>query len=163
MAHPTDDELEAMAARLEDGRVCSPAQNSCRNGYLMLEAAAMLRACKGRAVKPLEWKWYRDPKDTSEARTQIGTWTVWEINGCGYCYGPKDTSGRQCEGGLEAAKAAAQADYEARVLSALEPAPAHAEWNAALEAAVEIATDWTLGPEEVAPAIRSLKKGQAND
>ena len=48
MTHPTDDELEAMAVRLEDGRVCSPAQNSCRNGYLMLEAAAMLRACKGR-------------------------------------------------------------------------------------------------------------------
>ena len=46
MTHLTDDELEAMAARLEDGRVCSPAQNSCRNGYLMLEAAAMLRACK---------------------------------------------------------------------------------------------------------------------
>ena len=47
MTHPTDDELEAMAARLEDGRVCSPAQNSCRNGYLMLEAAAMLRALSG--------------------------------------------------------------------------------------------------------------------
>ena len=47
MTHPTDDELEAMARRLEDGRVCSPAQNSCRNGYLMLEAAAMLRALSG--------------------------------------------------------------------------------------------------------------------
>ena len=44
MTHPTDKELEALVARLEDGRVCSPAQNSCRNGYLMLEAAAMLRA-----------------------------------------------------------------------------------------------------------------------
>ena len=44
-----------------------------------------------------------------------------------------------------------------------QPAPDHAEWNAALEAAVEIATDWTLGPEEVAPAIRSLKKGQTDD
>ena len=46
MTHPTDDELEALAVRLDDGRVCSPAQNSCRNGCLMLEAAALLRACK---------------------------------------------------------------------------------------------------------------------
>ena len=42
----------------------------------------------------------------------------------------------------------------------LEPAPDHAEWDAAIEAAVVIATDWTLGPEEIAPAIRTLKKGQ---
>ena len=48
MAYPSHEELEAMAVRLEDGRVCSPAQNSCRNGYWMLQAAAMLRACKGR-------------------------------------------------------------------------------------------------------------------
>ena len=47
MTRPADDELEAMASRLEDRRVCSPAQNSCRNGYLMLEAAAMLRALSG--------------------------------------------------------------------------------------------------------------------
>ena len=46
MVHPTNKEREALVARLEDGRVCSPAQNSCRNGYLMMEAAAMLRACK---------------------------------------------------------------------------------------------------------------------
>ena len=59
--HPTDDELEAMAVKLEDGRVCSPAQNSCRNGYLMLEAAAMLLACRGQVrVKPLIWEQARD-------------------------------------------------------------------------------------------------------
>ena len=54
MANPTDDELEARAVRLEDGRVCSPAQNSCRNGYLLLEAAAMLRAMKGRDTAAFE-------------------------------------------------------------------------------------------------------------
>ena len=40
MTHPTDDELEAMAARLEaSAYVRSPAHE--------IEAAAMLRACKG--------------------------------------------------------------------------------------------------------------------
>ena len=40
MRHPTDDELEAMAARLEaSAYVRSPAHE--------IEAAAMLRACKG--------------------------------------------------------------------------------------------------------------------
>ena len=56
MSRPTDKALEEMAARLEDGGVCSPAQNSCRNGYLMLGAAAMLRACKGQpAPDHSEW------------------------------------------------------------------------------------------------------------
>ena len=45
-----------------------------------------------------------------------------------------------------------------RILSALEPTSGHDQWNAAIEAAVVIATDWALGPEEVAPAIRALKK-----
>ena len=43
MTHPTDDELEAMAARLEaSAYVRSPAHE--------IEAAAMLRACKGITV-----------------------------------------------------------------------------------------------------------------
>ena len=63
MTHPTDDKLEAMAMRLEDGRVCSPAQNNCRNGYMMLEAAAMLRACKGRVKRlPRSCKPYLTPR-----------------------------------------------------------------------------------------------------
>lgn len=37
----------------------------------------------------------------------------------------------------ESAKAAAQADYERRILSALEPTPS--EWNAAIEAAAKVA------------------------
>lgn len=71
-------------------------------------------------VKALEWKWQRDPRDMSEARTTIGSWTIWEIDGSGYCHGPNDTSGKWCKGGLDGAKAAAQADYEARILAALE-------------------------------------------
>ena len=84
---------------------------------------AALREARGVRVKPLVWLCHQDPKDTSEARTQVGSWTVWEINGSAYCYGPNDTCGKPCEGGLEAAKAAAQADYERRILAALEQAP----------------------------------------
>lgn len=36
-------EVAGIADKLEDGQVCSPAQNSCRNHYLMLQAAARLR------------------------------------------------------------------------------------------------------------------------
>ena len=93
MTHPTDDELEAMAVRLEDGRVCSPAQNSCRNGYLLLEAAAMLRACKGRDDRSI----------------------------CDYC--------DETDPEIQAACFAKQCGI------ALEPAPDHSEWNAAIEAA----------------------------
>lgn len=84
---------------------------------------AALREARGVRVKPLVWRFHRDPKDTSEARTQIGSWTVWEINGAAYCHGPNDTCGKPCEGGINGAKAAAQADYERRILAALEPAP----------------------------------------
>ena len=102
MTRPTDDELEAIAAKLD------------RNGpshvdadILMSEAAAMLRACK-----------------TGDA---------------------------------------------------LEPAPDHADWNAALEAAAQavpsgwcqpstshIEMDVDLG-QGIQEAIRQLKKGQTND
>ena len=51
MKHPNDDKLEAMAKRLEASCACSIdstpclAEEDCR---MDLEAAAMLRACKGR-------------------------------------------------------------------------------------------------------------------
>ena len=173
MTHPTDDELETEAVRLEDGRVCSPAQNSCRNGYLMLKAAAMLRACKGRVrVKALEWaecntgNWKRGHCFTARSMVDFAPLAIhkkhdgWWLNKDCHTY---DT--------LEAAQAAAQADYEARILAALEPAPDHAEWNAALEAAAKVARKCVYydsagnGFDEGTfdANIRALKKGQTND
>ena len=79
---------------------------------------------------------------------------------------------------LEAAKAAAQADYEARILAALEPAPDHSDWNAAIEVAVKVAqgrsTDglsddhpynqgWRRCAAIISDAIRALKKGPRHD
>ena len=161
----TDDELEALATRLEGGRVCSPAQNSCRNGYLMLEAAAMLRACKGRVrVKLLEW---RDSYGVLRAETPFGDYKI-TGNVLHRLGNPAPQSVHENE---EAAKAAAQADYEARILSALEPAPDHAGWDAAIEAAVDEIDCGCDGscmyphvcPKEDVESIRALKKGQAND
>ena len=144
---PTDEELEAMAVRLEDGRVCSPAQNSCRNGYWMLGAAAMLRACKGRVrVKPLVW--HRADLSAWGEYANAGllryrmTWTyrddpeVWFTMKCEH-----DGKVLYQGGSEEAAIAAANADCSARILAALEPTPDHAEWNAAIEAAANSVKD----------------------
>ena len=146
MTHPTDDELEAMAVRLEDGRVCSPAQNSCRNGYWMLEAAAMLRACKGRAVKPLprgdgEGGWTLPVELLAEIRDEVYA-NEWDA---------------PCAEIIEIIALST----EARILSALERAPDHSEWNAAIEAAVDKLNIYgDLGGMEI---VLSLKKGQTND
>lgn len=85
----------------------------------MRDVADALEADLCAVVKPLVWKYYRDPKEASEARTQIGNWAIWEINGVAYCYGPDDICGKLCGDSIDDAKAAAQADYESRILSAL--------------------------------------------
>lgn len=75
-------------------------------------------------VKPLEWgPGYTSGSETFYAKTILGMWSVWEI-GNGYFRGPTDHGGTPVPGGIEAAKAAAQADYEARILSALAHPPA---------------------------------------
>ena len=113
MTRPTDEELEAMAVELE-----------CDH---WLDAAAMLRACKGRVrVRPLEWvDLYRDG-----SRYEVSSGDP-----LGYTdsiHGLQDGTYHSHFGAfptLEAAKTAAQADYERRVLAALKPAPDHGEWK----------------------------------
>ena len=73
-------------------------------------------------VKPLVWRQY-SPNGNSEAQTTIGQyvvedhglndWGVWLNDTHDPIIGPFNT--------LEAAKAAAQADYEARVLACFDP------------------------------------------
>ncbi len=73
-------------------------------------------------VKALEW---RSPTRFSHmwlADSLFGEYRAWEIDD-GFWWREPMHGGAIVKGGLEAAKAAAQADYEARVLSALEPAP----------------------------------------
>ena len=133
MTHPTDDELEAMAERFDRWH---------QYGYKMPshiqadgdDAAAMLRACKGDRnaspspdVRELEWSEIRDPNEYCRyhhiiAESALGDYSIqWK--------GWKDNDDRtvflagdylmSCGDDLEAAKAAAQADYERRILAAL--------------------------------------------
>lgn len=68
-----------------------------------------------RKIKPLEWNspdqcsWYAD--------SVIGTYTVWN----GYFRPPNAKAGTPAGSSIDDAKAAAQADYEQRILSAFEP------------------------------------------
>ena len=71
-------------------------------------------------IKPLEWTQPYPNEETAYAETILGSWTVWEMSdGSAYCRGPSDKSGRPVGNGLEAAKAAAQADYEQRIRSCI--------------------------------------------
>jgi len=158
---PTDDELEAMAAKLD------------RNGpshadadIWMSGAAAMLRACKGRvrsignidgqvicAARDLGESGKRNPEwafiDYEENQMSFGRWAKCGENPAPYVR-------------LDLA------------LAALEPAPDHAEWNAAIEAAAKACDDVMaqmvyLNPQarqqdaKFAAAIRALKKGPSHD
>ena len=182
---PTDEELEAMAARLEDGGVCSPAQNSCRNGYLMLEAAAMLRACKGRVrVKPLEW--YGKPEGQDQrigrcgdiaysVRFAMGSWGYTRSGKSGLTVGYK--GGPRFKDEADAINGA-DVDHEFRILAALEPAPDQGEWDAAIEAAIvnlktyaphqdgtgpEHDIGYAAGYHTALNRLQDIKKGQTND
>ena len=115
MSRPTDDELEAMAAELEDNAIWG----------LHREAAAMLRACKGRVnVKPLQWEYH--PAGTIAA-PPTGHAYIIDTRMKGRCYSVKGFNPQRQFDSLDEAKAAAQADYERRILAALEPAPDQGE------------------------------------
>ena len=146
---PTDDELETMAVRLESHSIIE-----IRN-----KAAAMLRACKGRAVP--NWEGF--------GRDLLESWPVRDVDGSElFDAALRNGLIREVPGGYDPGQhidaegicpEAGDPWYEYAFGAALEPAPDQGEWDAAIEAAVAIATDWTLGPEEIAPALRALKKG----
>ena len=123
MSRPSDDELEAMAARLETRIIQST---------MIADAAAMLRACKSGDVMTYP---------TVDQLAQV----IRKVDG-------ENTMG---------AGALAEA-----ILAALEPAPDHAEWDAAIEAAAKKVVR-SLGPafeyQSAAAAIRTLKKGARHD
>jgi hypothetical protein len=103
------------------------------------DARQSLRAQGGVRVKPLGWSDHTPPTagishyDHCISVTTIGEyrieWKGWKQHG-GYCvYGPEQTHIETAEN-LDAAKAAAQADYERRIRGSLEasPAPVSEEW-----------------------------------
>lgn len=123
------------------------------------------------AVKPLEWEtswaWGLDLWHAAGYEISVGSEQGWHVKGGGLTpHAPKD---------LDSAKATAQADYEKRILSALQsPADAQAAltererlaWNSAIEAAEAVIDS---GPElyggddanctdAVAASIAALKR-----
>jgi len=192
MAHPSDDELEAMAVTMAD--------------YCLHDVAAMLRACKGRVqVKALEGERARDGAGWHHQLT-IAYCPVFEKRF--YAERPekqaKIEAARESRilaafepapdarqegwraGMLDAAQVALDCicydsagigfdedkfDDAIRALAEKGPAPDQGEWNDAIEAAVnEIdcgcdgACMWPHAcPKEDIEAIRNLKKGQTND
>lgn len=96
-------------------------------------------------VKAMVWV-YDKFRQMATTRTLFGEWCAWEFEGgYGHYRAPGMSSGKPVSGGIKAAKAAAQADYESRILSALEPAPAPETAGVVLE------TKITPGPWVIDP------------
>ena len=169
MTHPTDEELIARAKQVIEGND-KPTVILSRD-----EAAAMLRACKGRVrVKALEWL-DRNNKERPVrfiTNSKCGFYQITEwLDGSGHvmCFltpfarPQRVWDAPTCAGGAGPLKAAAQADYEARILSALEPAPDHAEWNAAIDAAADLFGEQSNTSRAIGNVLRALKKGPIHD
>ncbi|MCB5205051.1 hypothetical protein LH464_21530, partial [Neorhizobium sp. T786] len=91
------------------------------------------------AVKPLEWVEGPQGHYTDYAQSLLGQWSTWEISGHAYYRAPEMHCGKLSGSSLEDAKAAAQSDYETRILSTLskrgeaEETPAKMQSDAILE------------------------------
>ena len=189
MTRPTDDELEAMASKLDAIHIATgvranrdilgtrpiEAANDAQR-----EAATMLRACKGRVrVKPLEWSQWGNEWD---ANSPFGTFTV-KIDGHSGFYLFKANGDKWCDfletvldrSSPEDCMAQAYRIVEARILAALDPSPDHSDWNAAIEAAAQAVPQGWCQPstshiemdvdlaQGIQAAILQLKKGPLND
>ena len=74
-------------------------------------------------VRDLEWEPFASDGSTHKAKTNLAHYVVWEIGGRGYLSKAEGYPGQAQDGGIETAKAAAQADYARRILSALDIPP----------------------------------------
>lgn len=94
------------------------------------KALKELCAQGGVSVRPLQWQ-QTDPHFPWAAQSLIGRYTAWDFDGKdGHWMRPGDVAGVRVKGGLEEAKAAAEADYRTRVLSALETEAVEPSWFA---------------------------------
>ena len=165
MTHPTDDDLERVAKDCTTAAQVMRETGTFETGQSILdEAAAMLRACKG-------WGW--QPMENAP------------IFGKVLRYDPRRREGEQvfecpADGGFwrhEKMPGMWMHMPEPPGSAALDPAPDHGTWNAAIEAvgrlrgrdvqkrdADDVGEAYDLAIDEAQDAIRALaKKGQAND
>lgn len=125
-------------------------------------ADAAIAAMGQSVVKPLEWG--DASRDPITARHEFGEYEIWqnESRGTVDLYGPNTRRVIKRECSLEAAKAAAQADFEKRILSNLTTAPAMDVQEAKLDKAVLVLLGKT---REHAPGIdyvasRTMRKSE---
>lgn len=96
------------------------------SGLFPAERALAERA-GGVKVKALEWDRSSVDGLIEYADSLLGEYQVWAIGDTGYFYRQSFATGQPAGENIEAAKAAAQADYERRILSALTTEPAAPE------------------------------------
>ena len=94
---------------------CSvPMELWCEHSAAVLKAAEEIERSPSVIVRDLEWV-QMDDGETYHAQSILGRWARWD----GHYLPPDGYGGIACDD----PKAAAQADYEARILSALAAAP----------------------------------------
>lgn len=101
------------------------AENCSLKNELLLSSSAALSVEAG-VVKPLAFDRTSPDGSMIVADSVFGEYWAWEIDGTGL-WSRGSLPGVLCQGGISKAIAAAQADYSARILSALTPAPAASE------------------------------------
>lgn len=124
MTAPTEKQIEAFNKAYDDSLECQPREHN-QAVYAGLSAAlAVVAGAVG--VKPLEWEPESD--GTHRANSSIGPYIIWP--GTGFSYDLTAPVGGRIgtHKRIDAAKAAAQADYEARIRSALTPASPAVKW-----------------------------------
>ena len=164
MSRPSDDELEAMAARLDAART----EWYIPDGQ---DIAAMLRACKGRAGP--DWEGF--------GRDLLESWPVGDIDGSElFDAALRHGLIREIPGGYDPEKhidtegiCPERGDpfYEYAFGEARNLAPDHSDWNAAIEAAAKVARNCIyhdsvgtgFDEDKFDAAIQQLKKGPPHD
>lgn len=117
-----DAEIAALKAENEEQRErLVQFANAFDAGYAAAERALAERA-GGVKVKALEWDRRSVDGSNEYADSLLGEYQAWAIGGSGYFYRKAFATGQLAGDTIETAKAAAQADYERRILSTLEPA-----------------------------------------
>jgi hypothetical protein len=132
----TPADLDAAADALEDGSFYQEKDIDAMQARIReLEAQLAAPAVK---VTPLVWgDWADVPVRVASAQTILGRYKVQERAsgaGCMLVFPNGNLTNRDT---IEAAKAAAQADYEARILATIEAVPVAEVWRRAMEAAAQ--------------------------
>lgn len=144
MTHIPDEAVQAALEQIHaydyvpDENDFSNMKDAIKSALSYLSAPCAVEVVKLEWTKPYE----RDNQQIST--TVFGTYGVWDINGEGFLSKPENIGGVSVDGGIEAAKDAAQADFERRSLSCVATKP------------VDVAAVRRQAFEEALQAIKSI-------